>query len=445
MLKLNKVKNTGIIYKLLKIIACPFHNFIFYKKVSYLGRENIPKNKPVIMGPNHQNALMDAAAIICSTTTTYQSFLARSDIFGSDFIGNLLLGLKILPVYRIRDGKDKLSKNAEIFNISVEIIEDNKQLLVYPEAQHTAFRSLLALKKGLMRIAFHTAEKNNFEIDLNIIPVGIYYENYYKYRSKLLVNFGKPIKIKDYKEQYLLNKNAAMVSLKKDMKKEMISLAIHIKNKDYYQLFENSRDLFDYNIAKEENLNLKELINKFNIDKKIIKILDDTLEQKPEKFDDFQKNATNYFDKLDKLKIKDYLFDKPRSFLSNFFVTLFWVIMLPINIAGFVNFSLTVCLPELIVRKFKDPQFHSSIRFVASLFLPLIWSIIGFILLWIYIDIWWIKFAFVIVQIPLFVGWLELRRLTSKILGKWRFIFNSKKIAELKIQRTELLQMFKEF
>ena len=445
MLKLQNAKKSGILYKFLKIIAYPFHNYIFYKKVLYSGRENIPKNKPILMGPNHQNALMDAAAIILSTTTTYQTFLARSDVFGNDFIGNILIRLKILPVYRIRDGKAKLSKNEEIFNLSVEVLEENKHLLVYPEAQHTPFRSLLALKKGLMRIAFHTAEKNNFEIDLNIIPVGINYKNYYKYRSELLVNFGKPIKINDYKERYHENKTAAMVALKKDMKKAMIPLAIHIKNKKYYEVYENSRDLFDYTLAKNENLNLKKQLDKFKIDKKIIKILDDTLEQKPEKFENFQKKATIYFDKLKNLKLKDYLFDKPRFFISNLLVSLFWLIMLPITILGFANFSLTICLPELAVKKFKDPQFHSSIRFIASLFLPIFWSIIGFIVLWIIVDIWWIKFAFVIVQIPLFILWLELRKLSSKILGKWRFIFNNKKVSELKIQRKELLETFKEF
>ena len=91
MLKLQKAKKEGLAYKLLKILASFFHNYIFYKKTSYIGRENIPKNKPVLMGPNHQNALMDAAGIICSSSTKIaQTFLARSDIFGKDQQGNFL-------------------------------------------------------------------------------------------------------------------------------------------------------------------------------------------------------------------------------------------------------------------------------------------------------------------------------------------------------------------
>lgn len=446
MLKLQKVKREGFGYKFFKILASLFHNLIFYKKVSYIGRENIPKDKPVLMGPNHQNALMDASAIICSSSTNVnQTFLARSDIFGTDLQGNFLLSLKILPVYRIRDGKEKLAKNEEIFNLSVEILEKNKTLVIFPEAQHTPFRSLIQLKKGLMRIAFHTAKKNNFEIDLNILPVGIYYENYYNYRSKLLIQYGKPLKIIDYKERYEENPQAAFLSLRNDLKKAMIPLAIHIKNKKYYQVYENSRQLFDEMVAKEEKLNLKIMIDKFKADKKIIDVLDNVLETEPEKFEVFQQKVTSYFDKLKELKIKDYLFEKPVSFVGNFLTSLFWIILLPINLIGFVNFSGTICLLEVLVKKFKDQQFHSSVRFVLGLFLPIIWTIIGAGLLWIFVNVWWITLGFVLIQWPLMIAWFELRKLSKKILGKWRFLFNRSKIKQLKIQRDELLQIYKSF
>lgn len=53
---------------------------IYYKKVFVQGKENIPANKPVIFAPNHQNALMDALAVI-STVNKQPVFLARADMF----------------------------------------------------------------------------------------------------------------------------------------------------------------------------------------------------------------------------------------------------------------------------------------------------------------------------------------------------------------------------
>lgn len=443
MLKLKNVRKTGIGHKIARVVSDTFHNIFFYNKITITGYENVKPNFPTLIGPNHQNALMDALAIFSINPKVYPVFLARSDIFANDAIGNFLLNMKILPVYRIRDGKEKLELNEKIFNVSVNVLEDKKTLVVFPEAQHTPYRSLLQLKKGLMRIAFHVAEKHNFDIDLQIVPVGIYYSNYFNYRTKLLVNFGKPLLIKDYKQKFEENNQAAIVALKKDMREAMIPLAIHIKNKDFYDEYEASRDIFDFYIANNENLNLKNQIDKFKIDKEIISILDDFHENHQEKFTEFSLKIKDYVQKIKNLKIKDYLFDKKISAFSILGNVLLSIILLPLNLLGFINFAIPLGLPEFLVKKFKDKQFHSSVRYVISFFLVPIWGIIGFILFWIFSK-WWIGLAFFVVQIPFMAFWLEIRKLFKKSIGKLRFLFlSSTKKSELEQIRSEILDMFK--
>lgn len=443
MLKLKNVRKTGIGHKIARVVSDTFHNIFFYNKITITGYENVKPNFPTLIGPNHQNALMDALAIFSINPKVYPVFLARSDIFANDAIGNFLLNMKILPVYRIRDGKEKLALNEKIFNVSVNILEDKKTLVVFPEAQHTPYRSLLQLKKGLMRIAFYVAEKHNFDIDLQIVPVGIYYSNYFNYRTKLLVNFGKPLLIKDYKQKFEENNQAAIVALKKDMREAMIPLAIHIKNKDFYDEYEASRDIFDFYIANNENLNLKNQIDKFKIDKEIISILDDFHENHQEKFTEFSLKIKDYVQKIKNLKIKDYLFDKKISAFSILGNVLLSIILLPLNLLGFINFAIPLGLPEFLVKKFKDKQFHSSVRYVISFFLVPLWGIIGFILFWIFSK-WWIGLAFFVVQIPFMAFWLEIRKLFKKSVGKLRFLFlSSTKKSELEQIRSEILDMFK--
>ncbi|MBN2663302.1 MAG: 1-acyl-sn-glycerol-3-phosphate acyltransferase [Bacteroidales bacterium] len=444
MLKLKNINKTGVGHKIARVVSDTVHNIFFYRKITVTGYENVEKNKPTLIGPNHQNALMDALAVFSINPKVYPVFLARSDIFFNDFVGNFLISMKILPVYRIRDGKEKLALNEKIFNVSVSILEDNKTLVVFPEAQHTPYRSLLQLKKGLMRIAFHTAEKHNFDIDLQIVPVGIYYKNYFNYRSDLLVNFGKPLKIKDYKQQYEENSQSALVALKKDMREAMIPLAIHIKNKEFYNEYEASRDIFDFYIANKENLNLKKQTDKFKADKKIISILDEYHDAEPEKFIDFSAKIKNYSLKLKNNNIKDYLFDQKPSFIKTFGIFLLTVILLPFNIIGFINFAVPLGLPEIFVKKFKDAQFHSSVRYVATMFIVPLWGIIGFSLLWIFTKIWWIGLAFFVIQTPFMSFWLEIRKLFKKTAGKLRFLFlNSTKKSELQQIRSEILAVFK--
>lgn len=440
MLKLKSVTRTGAGHRIARVLSDIYHNNFFYNRIKYTGRENIEPNKPTLIGPNHQNALMDALAILSYDPKVFPVFLARSDIFFNDAIGNFLISMKILPVYRIRDGKEKLALNEKIFEASVDVLEQGKTLTVFPEAQHTPYRSLLQLKKGLMRIAFHTAEKHDFDIDLRIIPTGVYYKNYFNYRSDLLVNYGKPIFIKDYKERYQENKQAALNQLKRDMRDAMIPLAIHIKNKDFYDEYEFSRDVFDFEIAKKENLNLKKQEEKFKVDKKIISELDKFHDSEPEKFGIFAEKIKKYSEDLKEHKLKDYLFDKKVSPVKTILSVLLSIILLPVNIIAFLNFAIPVCLPELLVKKFKDAQFHSSVRYVVSWVLPVLWGLIGFALIWIFTDTIWFGLAFLVAQTSFMTLWFEIRKLFKKSFGKLRFLLlNADKKEELKQQRSEIL------
>ena len=97
-------------YAMLNVYVNFAHNFIFYRKISVIGKKNLPKDTPLFFAPNHQNALMDALIILCSIKEQ-PVFIARADIFKNKTIARILIAMKILPAYRIRDGKENLKKN----------------------------------------------------------------------------------------------------------------------------------------------------------------------------------------------------------------------------------------------------------------------------------------------------------------------------------------------
>ena len=88
---------------------CHYYRFIIK------GKENLPKDGGYIVAPCHQQALMEPLAVL-ATTPKPTVFLARADIFEKPLLNSIFTFLKILPVYRIRDGQDKLSKNTAIFS-----------------------------------------------------------------------------------------------------------------------------------------------------------------------------------------------------------------------------------------------------------------------------------------------------------------------------------------
>ena len=139
-------------YAILKSLAGFWQNNIFYRKVIVLGLDNIHPDDHVIFAPNHQNALMDALAVLF-THKGQPVFLARADIFKKKIIASILYFLKILPVYRLRDGFNSLKGNDEIFNKTIDVLKNKNGLVILPEGDHAGFRRLRQLKKGICRVA----------------------------------------------------------------------------------------------------------------------------------------------------------------------------------------------------------------------------------------------------------------------------------------------------
>jgi 1-acyl-sn-glycerol-3-phosphate acyltransferase len=127
---------------------------LFYRKIVVEGKENIPAKGPIIFAPNHQNALMDPLAVHYGAGLQ-TIFLARADIFKIPVLRNLFYWLKIIPVYRMRDGKENLGNNDASFNVAVEVLENGRSVGIFPEAAHSNQRRLLPhAQRRVPRMAF---------------------------------------------------------------------------------------------------------------------------------------------------------------------------------------------------------------------------------------------------------------------------------------------------
>ena len=146
-----------------------------FMNMAFTGRkEHVSKNRPIIFAPNHRNALLDALLIVYAGYHFKQVvFLARADIFKQKFVAWMLRGMRIIPVFRIRDGKDNLDKNKDIFNNAARILKKNNPIALFPEARHNPKQSLLPIQKAVPRIVLPTEASLNFELNSQIVPVSI--------------------------------------------------------------------------------------------------------------------------------------------------------------------------------------------------------------------------------------------------------------------------------
>lgn len=191
-----------------------------YNSVTIRGREHLPIEGGYILAPCHQQALMEPLAIL-AVTRRPTVFLARADVFNNNAVRAFLTFLKILPVYRIRDGKESLSKNADIFRRSEQVLLDGKPLCLMAEGRHNNKHQLLPLVKGMFRIAGE-AQRQMGNTPLYIVPVGIDFDEYEQPFANMVVDIGEPVAVQPFMEAYIENEPVALNRMR-----EAVALAMH--------------------------------------------------------------------------------------------------------------------------------------------------------------------------------------------------------------------------
>ncbi len=393
----------------------------FYRKVEVYGLENIPKDAPVIFAPNHQNALMDALIVLFSSPGD-TVFLARADLFKKKLLAKLLNSLKILPVFRIRDGVEELGNNQEIFDITVGVLHRKHQLCIMPEGNHSSFRRLRALGKGIFRIAFKTQETMGNQPYVKIVPVGLDFSDFVKHYQTLHISYGKPIEVSEYWDTFVENGPRGMNQLKQRLADELLPHMIHIQTEEFYDTYLGLRTIYNDEMRKSMGITGKNLHDKFIADKEMIRRLNEVLETDEKKFQPLKEMVEPYFEKLKALNIRDWVvktrgYSFPRA-LWRFFSLL---ITLPVFLYGFINNALMYFIPVRMVKNVKDIQFHSSIKAGAGILVvtPLVYGI-QTLLVALFTDGWYIWLGYLITVFPF--GKLALiwyLRMKKTLRGSW--------------------------
>jgi 1-acyl-sn-glycerol-3-phosphate acyltransferase len=158
--------------------------------------KQVPVDRPVIFLANHQNALMDPL-VIAALTSFRTYFLTRSDIFINPMVNQVFRFLRMLPVYRMRDGRDTLNRNQAIFENCTQLLRQGEYILLFPEANHNIMRRVRPLSKGFTRILFATLDKYE-QLDVLLVPVGINYENASGFPDRVAFYFGQPISSREF-------------------------------------------------------------------------------------------------------------------------------------------------------------------------------------------------------------------------------------------------------
>ena len=346
-----------------------------YRTIKYVGRERIPQDGAVIYAPNHTNALMDAMVILALDRKP-KVFVARADIFRNPKLAKILTFLKIMPIMRMRDGIDEVRKNNETIEKAVDVLRDRVPFCIFPEGTHQAKYSSLPLSKGIFRIALQAQELMP-DMPLYIVPVGLRYGNFFRFRSTARVAIGNPINVGEFVEQHKdLTPAEQLNTMKESLDERMKKAIFYIPNDENYDA---KYDICaavvrrQVRILREEDRKLRGLDAHFKANNLTL-----------ERIAEIEQNNSELYNELIDLGNKaSALRKKERISVSSVFVRhhtitrilrrLLFLVSLPYTIpASILSLPMTFTC-KAIFKKLKDFAFRNSVRYFINL---IMWPIL---------------------------------------------------------------------
>lgn len=396
---MGKIYENNRIYSLLR----PYVDLCIrrsYRKVETAGMENLPEGGAVIFSPNHCNTLMDALVIL-RTDRKDKVFGARADLFNNPFIGKIMTFLRILPMVRQRDGLRNVLKNYETTQLIVEIIDHGVPFCIYPEGTHRTMHSLRPLGKGIFRAALSAVETFKDEKPVYIVPVGIEYGDYFRFRSTSLVTFGKPLDVREIiRDIGPENESRCIERLRGVLKERMSGLITYIKDDDDYQA---KWTLVKMLAADTPGPRYGEcgshLYKDMLKNRSIVENIEARLEESPEEMRQILEDVTGFEKRRKKEKISIYSFGRKDLEVTCLKKGIAAILSLP-----YFLFCSLASLPmwvaaELIRSKIRDKAFRNTVSFGVRLALGTIWYPVAVTLCFCHLP-WWIALLTALLMIP---------------------------------------------
>jgi len=368
-----------MLYRFLKFLVSIGIRF-YYKEVKVLNDEVLLplKNEPLIIIANHPNTLMDAM-MIGFTCKQPIHFMAKGTLFNSPFKLWLLQKFNMIPINRQGEGKIKGVSNQDSFNACYKVLEEGKTLVVFPEGTSFLERHLRELKSGTARIALETESRNNCQLNLRVIPVGLNYLQAEKFRSSVLVNVGSPISVKEYVEDYRKDNGKTAKKLTEQFRVNLERVLVNSESKEHESIVDDLEEILSSKYLRQKEKGVEGEIQ-------FLKIIRDKVDEiqltRPWEIDELKTIVKDINRQLLKFEIRPDFLDR-RFRLRMFFRQLIFSIILiligfPVFVLGLLINIFPYKITDYIVPKLtKDIEYIAPLSVLMGLFLyPLNYGVI---------------------------------------------------------------------
>jgi len=358
----------------------------FFKKITIRNKEIIPKEGPLMILANHPSTFMDP--IVISTILKREVFyLAKGELFKSKFANWMLPKLNMIPVYRKQDDPNQMDKDKDTFKKCFEHLEKGGAILMFPEGTSITERKLRPIKTGAARIVLGAEERNDFNLGVKVITIGLNYENPHRFNRTLFVNIDEPIEAGDFKEDYQKDNFAGCEKLTEQIRQQLESLIISIYDNQINDLEAAVEHLYQSKLSKDLGISKKDNAAKFVLSKNITKSVAYFIEHKPVFAQEMHKRINDYLININRLGLTDNDLNKDRKSKSIFNHTIkaFFTIVFgfPLYVYGLINNYLPFEIPGFIAEKtIKQLEYRGPVAMVTGTFTFLIFYSFQIMMVW---------------------------------------------------------------
>jgi len=420
---------------------------VFYKRLQIRNAHWLKLKAPAIIAINHPNAFADPVGLGFIMYPTRFWYLARGDVFKPGFMSWVLDKIGIIPIYRISEGgKEGLLKNDATYQRVNEHLKNNLKVIVFAEGICIMERRLRPIKKGVSRMVFGALDSLG-DKDLLVIPVGVNYSQPDKFRSDLFYNVGEPISIKEFlkdKDKQSAKTQKAFLEL---LEPKLKSLITHIDKPENDTLVLQAEELHKREWMETRKMDPNDLAKDLEVLQEITGKINTAAVEQPEVLEEYRSACTHYFLQLQKNKLRDWLIRPKSTYLLNYTVLLFRLILLALAFPVFAFAYLCNIIPHTLSffitgKIVKHREFFASFITVVAVILFTLYYTLFFFIAWGYLGNLW--GALSVVALAMLCARFNLYYIpfAFKTMGIYRVLKNKKVYQDLKSQRKHLIVLF---
>ena len=180
----------SLVYPIGRYIVLP----VYFGQISVTGRENVPKEGPLIFAPTHRSRwdplMLGYGAGRDITGRNLHFMVSANEMLGIQ--GWFIRHLGGFPVDTDHPGISSIRHG-------IELLQQEKVLVMFPEGNIFRENCIKPLKPGFARIALQ-AEASKSNLGIRVVPIAIKYSQEVPHHGcDVAINIGSPLKVADYR------------------------------------------------------------------------------------------------------------------------------------------------------------------------------------------------------------------------------------------------------